>query len=420
MTGRITTDDARYAIEIVKTICNEVGPGLPGTRQERERAFILKKELESHLGAENVAVEEFTVAPEALMGHQRVSATAILIAALLNLSSGHFTGIPAWLTAAAAVAFALIPLLLYIFEFHLGYELVDPVFRKKTSVNVIGSLRKAGKKEVRRLLIVSGHHDSALEFTWLRFLKKAYVIAYVIMFLGMFAMIVTSAIQLAGVILADLVVIRFGTLGWVLLSFLIAPSIIIIFFFTRGRKNGGNVPGAADNLSASALAVTLCRFLVKNPSLIPDNTEIHFISFGSEEAGVRGSRRYVERHLDELKRMDTRMLNYEVIVRPEMFIITADMNGMWKYHPKAIQSAVSAAEHAGVPYQIKPGHIGAGSDAGPFARAGFKAVTVMPFKSPEQYVAFYHQKWDRPEILTVESMSNALKLALEWVRASGE
>ena len=34
-------------------------------------------------------------------------------------------------------------------------------------------------------------------------------------------------------------------------------------------------------------------------------------------------------------------------------------------------------------------------------------------------VDFYHQKWDRPEILTLEPLSNVLKLAFEWVRHGG-
>jgi hypothetical protein len=45
----ITDDDAHYAYDIVKMICAEVGPGLPGSSQERERATIIQKELESHL-----------------------------------------------------------------------------------------------------------------------------------------------------------------------------------------------------------------------------------------------------------------------------------------------------------------------------------------------------------------------------------
>ena len=42
----VNDNDAQYAFDIVKTICTEVGPGLPGTPQERARAEIIKKELE--------------------------------------------------------------------------------------------------------------------------------------------------------------------------------------------------------------------------------------------------------------------------------------------------------------------------------------------------------------------------------------
>jgi len=69
------------------------------------------------------------------------------------------------------------------------------------------------------------------------------------------------------------------------------PDMILV---TERTQSGP--PGAADNLSACALAVALCGFLLRNPSYIPVDTEIRFISFGSEEAGLRGSRRYVERH----------------------------------------------------------------------------------------------------------------------------
>ena len=77
----ITSSDALYAYDLVKTICTEVGPGLPGSSQERERADIIKKELESHLGVGNVVVEEFTVSPEAFLGSLPISALFILIAA---------------------------------------------------------------------------------------------------------------------------------------------------------------------------------------------------------------------------------------------------------------------------------------------------------------------------------------------------
>ena len=46
----ITDKDARYAFDPVEMICKEVGTGLPGSSQERERADLIKKELELHLG----------------------------------------------------------------------------------------------------------------------------------------------------------------------------------------------------------------------------------------------------------------------------------------------------------------------------------------------------------------------------------
>jgi hypothetical protein len=74
MPETVTEEDVRYAFGIVETICRDVGPGLPGTPQERARAAVIKKELEAHLGAGKVAVEEFTVAPGAFLGWTRICA----------------------------------------------------------------------------------------------------------------------------------------------------------------------------------------------------------------------------------------------------------------------------------------------------------------------------------------------------------
>ena len=180
------------------------------------------------------------------------------------------------------------------------------------------------------------------------------------------------------------------------------------------------MPGAVDNLSGSALAVAMCRFLAKNPSCIPAETEIRFISFGSEEAGLRGSRRYVERHLDELKRLDTRLLNFEMVAHPQIAILTSDVNGTTKHTPEMIKTVVAAAQRAGVPYKVRSAYLGVITDAAPFSWAGLKATTLLPFKVPQQQIAFYHQKWDRPEVLTIEPLLNVLKLTAEWVRNGGE
>lgn len=420
MPGIITDADAQYALDIVREICREVGPGLPGSPQERERAAIIERELESHLGTGNVAVEEFTVAPGAFLGSQHLSALFVLMAAALNISTEHFPGISPWVTAMAALVFSILPVWLFIFQFILSSEVIDPFFKKKQSVNVIGTLRKAGTQNVKRLLILSGHHDSAWENNWLRWLGYGFFLASATFLIGLITMLAMSIIQLTGVIMGITGIVRIGTLGWGMLAYPIVPSIIFAMFFHRGGKNGGIVPGAVDNLSASAVAVAMCRFLVKSPAYIPDDTEIRFVSFGSEEAGLRGSRRYVERHLEELKRLDARLLNVEMVAHPEISILTSDKNGTVKNSAEMVKSVVAAAKRAGVPCQVKSASLGEATDAGSFSQAGLKATTLLPFKVPQQLVAFYHQKWDGPEILTIEPLFNVLKLSLEWVRNGGE
>lgn len=416
----ITNHDAQYAFDVVKTICLEVGPGLPGTSQERDRATMIKKELESHLGASNVVVEEFTLAPGAFLGSLPLGAFFIVIAVLLNISLRRFPGESHWVAAFIALVFSILALMLFIFEYNSYFEFVDPFFRKKQSLNVIGTLRKPGTKNVKRLLILSGHHDSALENTWISLLGYGLFITVPTIFISLITMLVMSVIQLTGLITGNAEIIHMGTLGWVMLAYPIVPAVIFALFFNRGRKNGGTVPGAADNLSACALTVAMCRFLVKNPEYIPDDTEIRFISFGSEEAGLRGSRRYVERHLDELKHLDARLLNYETVAYPEISILTADVNGV-KNSPEMIQSVVAAAKRAGVPHKVTTYPLGGGgSDAGSFSQAGIKAATLFPVKFPQQIVAFYHQKRDNPEILTMDPLFNVLKLTLEWISNDGE
>jgi Peptidase family M28 len=420
MSVRIIESDATYAFDLVKKICSEVGPGLPGSPQERNRAELIKKELESHLGTGNVASEEFTFAPGAFLSSYPICGLFMLCAALLNISLGHIMGVSPLLTSVTALAFSIMVPLPFIFEFVLARELVDPLFRKKKSINVIGTLHSPGTGNVKRLLIISGHHDSAPENTWLRFFGYGFFFLLAAFFVAYVILLAMSVIQFSGVITDNAGLVRAGTTGWIMMAFPVLPAVIFALSFTRKGNGGGIVPGAADNLSASALSVAMCRFLVMNPSYIPDDTEIRFISFGGEEAGFRGSRRYVKRHLDELKRLDVRMLNIETVASPEVVILTSDVNGTVKNSAEMVRSVVTAAERAGVPFLVKPASLGTANDSGPFSKAGLKATTLLCFKIPEQMVAFYHQKWDNPDILTIEPLLNVLKLTFEWVRHAGK
>jgi hypothetical protein len=416
----MTETEAHYALGIVRRICDEVGPGIAGSPQERARAACLRQELEAHLGPENVSLEEFRLAPGSFLGAPSLSTACMLLAVLLNLAVGRFPGVPAWAGAAAAVALSSAAVLIFVLGFILALEMLDPLFPQRTSANVIGRLRKPGTVKVRRLLLFSGHIDSAVEFNWIRYTRYGYFVLSITWLIAQITVLVLSLIQLAGIVAHAPHLVRLGSLGWGLLAYPIAPAIAYALFFAGSRKDGGAVPGAADNLASCATAVALCRFLVTNPSALPADTEIRFVCFGSEEAGVRGSRRYVQRHLDELRRLDARLVNFETIVHPVITILSSETNGAVKNSPAMVQSLVAAAERAGVPYKVQPALLGTSNDAGPFSKAGLKAATLIPWKFPQQTVAFYHTRRDRPEILTMKPILNVLRLCLEWIRQGGE
>ena len=417
MNESITFNNAQYALDLVKTICTQVGPGLPGSSQEKERAAIIKERLESHLGVANVSVEEFTCAPDAFLNPDL--GLLMIITALLNIFSGRISGISPWLMSGVALALSIIAPLIFLIEFFFGVELIDRFFKKKQSVNVVGRLVPPENKTVKRVLILSGHHDSAPENIWLLYLKYGFFALSATFIIGLVTLLVINIIQLIGLIAGNANIIRLGTLGWALLVYPVVPAIIFALFPARWEKSAGTVPGAADNLSACALVTAMCRYLANNPECIPEDTEIRFITFGSEEAGCRGSRRYVARHLEELKRLDVRVLNYETIAHPEVVILTSETNGSVKNSPEMVKSVVAAAQRARVPYRVKPATLGTGSDAGPFSQAGLKATTLIGFNT-QQMVAFYHQRSDQPEVLTADPLLNVLKLTLEWVRNGGE
>ncbi len=129
----VSTQDAQYALDLVKRICAEIGPGLPGSPQERERAEMIKKALESHVGPENVNIEEFTFAPDALLSTYP-GALCMFAAVLLNVSAGRLTGVSAWITSIAALVFSLITPLSFVLEFLLSLEVTDLFFAKKSSL----------------------------------------------------------------------------------------------------------------------------------------------------------------------------------------------------------------------------------------------------------------------------------------------
>lgn len=408
----IEDSDLEFSFEFIKRICTEIGPGSPCSPQEHARAMAVHVEMEKV--ADEVSVENFVCAPHAFIKWFPVACTLGLVATFFF----YLGFLPAYslLFTTIGFIFSMLIVLITVLEFVLYQEFIDGFYNKKNSENIVGIIRPRVGEKAKRILIFGGHHDSALQFTYLRHLKQGYYVTEILLILG-------------GVILATYFALRLTSIlyslqwDWIVTAFqwhtcfYIPVSVFIGYTFTEPDRNGGSVPGAIDNLSAVAIILSIGRVLKRHPELLPSDTEIRLISFGCEEAGVRGSRAYVRAHEAELKNADTEFINFETIYNPEIEIFSKDRNGTIRNSPEIVEQLAESAQRARVPSKITNLPFGGGgTDAIPFREKGIKAACLFGMKIPSQMVQFYHQEWDNYHLVNQTALKNVLMIAVEFLR----
>ncbi len=417
MPDEVQRQDAEYALRVVERVCREAGPGVPCSPEERARAEILREEMARLLGEDEVAVEEFECAPTGFLGWFRHGVVLALLSLGCHTAAVHLGGAAAIACAAASAVLALLILVMAVSQFVLCKELFDRWLPKRQSLNVAGRIPARGSGPPRTILVFAGHHDSAHQFNWVHYLKHGYYLTVAVIFWAVVALAFRTGLYLAGLLADDRTLVELGEIGLRTLLLPLAPGLLFAFFFLGSGKHGGRVPGAADNLSGCALALAIGRILGRHPDLVPVDAEVRLVTFGAEEAGCRGSRRYVERHLEELCAARTKLFNIETVAHPVIGIMRSDCNGLQKSSPVVVEEMVRAARAADVPYRVRSFPFGSGgTDALAFTEAGLDAACVLPFEYPRQQIQFYHQATDEPSVLTLEPFENTLALAVEWIR----
>ena len=288
----IPEEDANYMYDIIQRIIDEVGPRMPCSDAEAKGAEIIKGEFEKT--CDSAHIEPFTCYPRAFLGWLYYVATMVLA----SFASYFFlSALNALVAAILAVSLNVVAFIIVWFQFFNYREFIDPLFKEKPSQNVVGTIKPKG--EVKKILIFSGHHDSALQFNLLRYLKHGYFIIIFLALIVFVVWIVLSGLNLFSVISGiPLNFIQGMATRWFWIGII---PLIGLYLFVWPGKRANTVPGAIDNLSAVAVVLGLGRYLQKHSEIIPENSEIRLISFGCEEAGLRGAYRYAAAHLDELK-----------------------------------------------------------------------------------------------------------------------
>ncbi|MFX1412799.1 MAG: M28 family metallopeptidase, partial [Promethearchaeota archaeon] len=348
------------------------------------------------------------------LGGIRYGAISVLIAIVLYWFS-LLIDINIWqIESFYSILFIIIALILvtvaicyFILNVMKYYEAFDFLFPKKKSKNIIGIMNPS--EEIKNTIIFSAHHDSAFEFNTFYYLGR---IGQIIINLGYFGVAIIFIILIIKMIFQFLTFefeILFFSFGIFFLAF--TPIGFVYIFFHSYQP----VPGAVDNLSGAAILIGIGKSLVENKSIYPLNTKVILVSFAGEEAGLRGSKRYIKSHFQELKENKTIVINYDSIAEKDILLCIDKEPGIGaKHDPNTFMPLFNIAKSINKNAKIGPLPFGA-TDAAAFSKKGIPATSILGLNLKEELAPYYHTRKDKPEVIEEEALGQAVQIGIEYL-----
>ncbi len=387
---------SKYMYDLIDRVVSTIGPREPCSEAELKAADMMAEEFKPMCDA--VKVEPFTCSPTAFLGFLPISVILYIIAAGLY-----------WVFAPAALFFALVGFVMLFFEFMRYKEFVDFLFPKKTSKNVLGVIKPRG--EVKRRLIVCGHMDSAYEFNLFLLLKNG---AVVLMIIGVLATLILLGASIAKTIAyfngtADArIYVIFGAI-----SIGLYPILGLFLQFHSYHP----VPGAMDDMAGVAVAAGLGKYLSdakQNGGFVPQHTEVVLYAAGCEEAGLRGAKRYVAAHKQELLQTPTTALIYDGVYDEKFLtVITREICTGAKHDKKLVNAVIDIAKKRNMPIRKRLVPFGA-SDSSVFSLAGISSTCIL-CQDVDTLVPNYHTRFDTVEKIRPEALAVSLQVAVDML-----
>ncbi len=373
------TSIASRAIDLTTRIIDQTGPRLAGTSASLAAADLLHKELSEF--ADQSVKEHFMLHKGAFLGWIRILVAAYLLGVVFL-----------WLNQPIVTLVLLVlSLLILVLQFFLYKPFIDRLYPKKSGCNVIATIEPTD--EVKRQIIVSGHHDSARIFNFFIHQPKLYNLR------------VTGGIGLVVFLLLTSIVLLFVDSGLfpLILKILVSVGFLLtgqMWFFASSK----GTPGAGDNLIASAMAVEIGRHFAEQKL---KHTRLVVASFDAEEEGLRGARAFAKVHQDEFQALPTTLLNVDCpYYLKDLFFLTSDINGSVQLSSELAEELVAVASAKGYPATHKPiAFLTGGTDAGELAKVGVKSTTLMamPWNNNER-ASVYHTPNDTVDAIEVAAV----------------
>ncbi len=391
-----------YAIKSIKNVCKSFGPRPVGSDAEKQAQEYMQADLEKW--CDSVKREEFKCSDKAFMAWVPIG-SVLLILNVLFFTLG---------LSAIALALSALTLFFVLGEFIFYKPVLDMFFKKKTSCNVYGVRKATG--ETKKRIIISGHTDSAYEWTYTY--KGGRPVVALIIGVAVVSILLGLGANIYAMVHFDG---AFGSVVWgqggnlalrilAVIMYLTVPVLIAAINFCNYKNP---VVGANDDLTGCFISCAVAKFL-SDHDIRFDNTEVAVLCAGGEEAGLRGSKAFAKANRDMLNDgVETVFISVDTIRDIEFIkIYERDMTGVVKNDRRVAELIQQAAKNVGVEVPIGTIELGA-TDAAAMSQAGVaaSALTAMD-PTPAKY---YHTRLDTADNLAAPAIDLGVKIALETV-----
>lgn len=381
------------AVGFITEVVTRFGGRYFGSQQEKEAQLYTESVLKNYCNSTSVVPFE-----SALEAHFQ---SLKLFCAVYFVTLGLYQ-----ISVPVAAIVAVVNTIMFLGHFVTYRHWLDFLYQKRTSYNVIGDIEPLG--EATSTIIFAGHIDSVKEFKWWFKLKKLggilSVIAGVLFPLSALFMVVAAFMDGAWT-------------QYVWYFFLISSPILVVYFNMHGEDV---VDGALDNLTGVAMAVEMAKVFAANPL---KNTRIRCISFGAEEAGLRGAWAYAKANRDQLLAENAVVINIDTIKDEEFLTIgTRETNTLVTFDRALIARMERSFSALNVPVKKLPFDIGA-SDASAFRILGLPALCIIGLRT-DTLDPCYHTRLDNLAHLdgrAMEKLTGVLThFVTDWDKRSQE
>ena len=417
------------AYKMVEYAANEIGPRLPGSKNEIKYHEYMSDKLKE-IGLEPVT-ESFVFAPHASIGGLPYAGWAGIIGCVLTIIAtilAHFSvygGVAMHFVCSVYLICVWIWLFVSVFKYHTCF---DWCFKHKVSQNTYAELLpEDGKYDYT--IFLSGHTDTS----WtLKLSASQYKLGFVgvVLRLGLGAiavgvvtivsliMLVLSMTMLYGDYSVEVTVNVFKAYSVMSQIALYGSPVAIVcaFLLTMYNEKTEEIasPGAMDNATGVSIAYQVVKYYKENPDKMPKNCRIIDCNVGAEESGLRGSIAFTRKHKDDGMFDNAYHINIDSVADAEHFEVIHGDSWLCPQFDKDLENMFfDAMKEAGIK---KPGNIAnpvGGCDSTPFQKAGVKSIT---FAAQNPVMSdYYHTFRDVPERFSPETVGLGLDVVIRVI-----